>query len=287
VKIFRFKQLFLAIIFSIAFSLALGFVENSPSASIIGAKSYGYPIAWRTVITSFTVAINYNFGNLIADLGFWFSTSYLTFELIYRKNSGKIKETLKLKKFVIYIFIFLLLALAMDFLHEFGHALWGTVVGGQLTSMQITYFIIYPQLELTSNFQLGYVTVTGLSSFEHGLFLLGGALTTNIVAWFLAIILLKREFGHKTGFALKMLGVIGLLDLPLYVILPQIGLRHWVFLGGDRAEPLIGVREMGISDPIFYLAVLVTSFCLTILYFRPFREKFLDIIRWACKTIKF
>jgi hypothetical protein len=269
-------------------SLALGFVENSPSASIIGSKSYGYPIAWRVVITSLTITVNYDYGNLIADSIFWFFTVYLTFELIHRTKTGKMKEILKSKKLVLFIIIFLLSIIVMDFLHEFGHALWGTASGGKLTFMQITYFIIYPQFELTSNFQLGYVIVTEFSSsFAHGLFLLGGALTTNIVAWFIGIILLKREFRYEIGFALKMLGVIGLLDLPLYVFLPQIGLRHWIFLGGDRTEPLIGAREMGILDPIFYLAVLVTTFCLTMLYFKSFREAFLVKFRWVCRTIKF
>jgi hypothetical protein len=262
------------------FSLALGFVENSPSASIIGAKSYGYPIAWKIVITSLIVTINYNYGNLIADLIFWFFTFYLTFELINGTKLGKIKETLKSKNFAISTIIILLSVLAMDFLHEFGHALWGTAAGGKLTFIQIAYFVIYPQFELTSNFQLGYVTVTGFSSsFEHGLFLLGGALTTNIVAWFLSLILLKKEFGYEIGFALKTSGVIGLLDLPLYVILPQIGLCHWVFIGGDIAEPLIGAREMGISDPIFYSVVFLATFCLTMLYFKPLREVFLDIFK--------
>jgi hypothetical protein len=258
----------------------LGLAENTPSASIIGAKSYGHPLAWRIVITSLTVSVHYRYGNLIVDLVFWFSLFFLMLELVDRLKRRRMKDNFKLSRLSVLLGIFLLSAFTMDFIHEFGHAFWGTAAGGRLAYMQIAYFVIFPEVELVSHFQLGYVRVTGLTtSFEHGLFLLGGSLTTNVTAWLLAVILLKKEVGYKTNLALKMSGIIGLLDLPLYVFLPQIGLRHWIILGGDKAEPLIGAREMGISDPIFYLAVLLTSLGLVLLYFEPLRKALLDKIR--------
>lgn len=177
------------------------------------------------------------------------------------------------KKLVLPLVLFVPLGLVMDFTHEFGHALWGTAAGGRLNYMQITYLVVYPRLMVTPLFRLGYVEVTGLStSFRHGLFLLGGSLTTNIVSWLLALILLKRDFGHRTQVSLKVLGFFGLLDLPFYVIFPQIGLRHWIFLGGNWPEPLIGAREVGIPDPLFYTVVTLSTLGLVLLYYKPLRE---------------
>jgi hypothetical protein len=189
-------------------------------------------------------------------------------------------ERTTITRFIELSAIFLLSALIMDFMHEFGHALWGILAGGQLAHMQIAYFVVFPRIELVSNFVLGFVRVTGLtSSFGHGLFLLGGSLTTNAVAWLLAFIMLKRKFSHRIDIAIKVSGIIGLLDLPFYVFLPQIGLRHWVFLGGDTAEPLIGARELGVSDPVFYLFVFLVTFALAILYFEPFRKVLFNRVR--------
>jgi hypothetical protein len=102
---------------------------------------------------------------------------------------------------------------------------------------------------------------------------LGGSLTTNLVSWFLALILLRTSLSFKTQVALRTLGLIGFLDLPFYVLFPQIGLRHWIFLGGDSAEPLIGARKMGIPDPVFYLMVILTTLGLVFVYFKPLWEK--------------
>jgi hypothetical protein len=267
VEIPKFRRLIFTVVCSIILTLALGLVENSPSASIVGARSYGYPLAWRTVITSLTDIVNYSYVNFVVDLIFWFFALFLLLELVDRAKTGRWKE-IKLTRLATLVGMFLLSALMMDFLHELGHALWGTVAGGNLTYMQVTFFVLYPKLELASHFRLGYVNITGLSSFGHGLFLLGGSLTTNIVAWLIAIILLKKEFSYNKRNFLKMSGIIGLLDLPLYVFLPQIGLSHWIFIGGNTPEPLIGASEMGIPDPVFYLIVLLVIFGLTFLYFK-------------------
>jgi len=73
------------------------------------------------------------------------------------------------------------LGLVMDFVHEAGHAMWGTAVGGRLTYMKIAYLEIYPQLAITSQFQLGLTRVDGLTTnFAYGFMLLGGSMTNNI-----------------------------------------------------------------------------------------------------------
>jgi len=159
----------------------------------------------------------------------------------------------------------------MAFVHEFGHVIFGTVMGGTLTQMQVAWFEIYPQPSVTSNFILGYVIMSDLESdFAYGLMGLGGSLTTNIVAWVIALTMLRIKFRKVVQNALGFLGLFGILDLPFYVVLPQAGFQHWVFLGGYEPEPLLMARLMGIPDPAFYLFVVFTTVGLLFFYYKLF-----------------
>ena len=282
-RILEFRSLVGAIVCGILVALASGLVENPPGASIIGAKYYGHPLVWRVAIISLTTHVDFRFTSLAIDMVFWIVTIFLALIITEKVVLPKLGAGFDFKKLVLPLVLFVPLGLVMDFAHEFGHALWGTAVGGTLNYMQITYLVVYPRLAVTPLFRLGYVEVTGLSTtFRHGLFLLGGSLTTNIVSWLLALILLKRHFGHKTQVSLKILGFFGLLDLPFYVVFPQISLRHWIFLGGNWPEPLIGAREMGIPDPLFYTVVTLSTLGLILLYYKPLRE----MIRERCEQIR-
>jgi len=252
--------------------LAAGLIENQPEASIIGFTYYGYPLAWR--VTKTLQPAEFRFTSLAIDTAFWITISLLTLIILEKIVPPKLREGFKCKEFFLPLVLFIPLGLFMDFVHELGHALWGIALGGRLAYMKIVYFEIYPQFSLTSTFILGFVRVEGLTTeFASGLMSLGGSLTTNIISWLLALILLKTKFGYKTQVALKILGLFGLFDLPFYVLFPQIGLRHWIFLGGDTPEPLLGARNIGIPDPVFYITTVLTTLGLTFLYFKTLREK--------------
>jgi hypothetical protein len=183
--------------------------------------------------------------------------------------------------------LFIPSGLLMDIAHELGHALLGIAVGGKLVYLKITFFEIYPNPALTPTFVLGYVEVSGLRTmFAQGLFLLGGSLASNIVAWSLGLLLLRFEVGHRREVALKILGSFGILDLPLYVLFPQIGLQHWIFLGGNTPEPLIGARNMGIVDPLFYAVVASTTLGLLLLYFAGIRSRATKMITALMKRLR-
>jgi hypothetical protein len=156
----------------------------------------------------------------------------------------------------------------MCFLHELGHAFWGTVCGGKLSYLQIMYLVIYPQIALTSDFHLGLTRVEGLTygSFEYGLFLLGGSMTTTIITWIVALVLLLTDFNERIKLTMRAFRLWGILDLPFYVLFPQIGLRHWIIIGGSIPEPLIGARMVGIPDIIFYLFVFLSTMGLVLLF---------------------
>jgi hypothetical protein len=161
----------------------------------------------------------------------------------------------------------------MDIAHELGHALSGIALGGKLTYFKIAFFEIYPNPSLTTTFELGQVEMTNLGKSAFGVFLLYGSLTTNVIAWLIGLLLLKLHFGNRTKLALKIFGLLGILDLPLYVLFPQIGLQHWVFLGGNSPEPLVGARNLGIPDLAFYIAVAFTTLGLILLYFVGIRNR--------------
>ena len=98
-------------------------------------------------------------------------------------------------------------------------------------------------------------------------------MTTNIASWVIAIVLLKISLSKRVEVALKVLGLFGMLDLTFYIIFPQMGLGHWIFLGGHSAEPLNGARMMGIPDLALYSVIATSTFCLAFLYFKPSCKK--------------
>jgi len=103
--------------------------------------------------------------------------------------------------------------------------------------------------------------------------LLGGSMTTYIASWILGIGLLARRLESRLRVALKTLGLFGVVDLPFYIIFPQVGLGHWVFLGGNEPEPLNGARTIGMPDPAFYLIAALSTLGLALLYFKTLRSK--------------
>jgi hypothetical protein len=269
------RLLFAALTCGITASLATVFFENRGQVGIPENKYYGYPLVWR--ITSLDGSTEYAATNFALNFGFWFVISFLVLLFLWKFLFLKLGISTSYKTFLLPASLFIPLGIVMDFVHEFGHALWGTIMGGTITYMQIAYFQIFPQIAITPHFVLGLTMIEGLTygSPAYGVMLLGGSMTTNIVSWIIALILLKTSFGNKKQAALKILGLLGMADLPFYVIFPQIGLSHWIFLGGNTPEPLIGARMIGIFDVVFYIFIAASTFGLILLYFRSLREKVL------------
>ena len=262
--------MFGATVLGVILSLATGLVVK-PEISIPEIRHYGYPLFWRE--TNLNGPTVYALPNLAIDIAFWMIVSLIAFAIL-EVAVTKLGRTVDYKLLLFGLALLIPLGLVMDFIHESGHAIWGTAAGGRLTYMQIAYFEIYPRPAITPQFRLGYAQVEGLTTqFASGLMSLGGSLTTNIASWLIALILLTLSLGYKTQLALKLLGLFGLLDLPLYVLFPQLGLRHWIFMGGRTPEPLIGARKMGIPDPVFYTVVILSTLGLVFAYFKPLRHK--------------
>jgi len=253
-------------------SLASGLVRNEHGIGIPEINRYGYPLVWR--VTDLNGPTEYVLSNLAVDTAFWIFVSLAALFVFNEFVVPKLRTDVGYRTLLAPLVLFIPLGLVMDLVHEVGHAMWGIAVGGRLTYMKIAYLEIYPRLAISSEFQLGLTRVDGLTNnFAHGFMLLGGSTTTSIVSWLIGLILFRANLGNKTKVALKVLGLFGILDLPFYVFFPQIGLRHWILLGGCQPEPLLGARMMGIPDLAFYLGVVLSTLGLAFLYFKAKCEK--------------
>lgn len=265
----------------IGIALLSGLVENT-SGSMIGATSFGYPWTWRSEVVHQTTRTTYRFDNLAADIAFWAIICFSILAVSERTFFSRPEGLFYKKKLILILTLLVPLGLQMGLIHEAGHALCGITLGGTLSHMQIAWFTLYPNPGIASQFKLGEVIVTGLSTpTQEGSFLLAGSVATNIVAWLIAILINAGNLGTRTGFALRTLGVIGLLDLPLYTFLPLIGLRHWILLGNNQPEPLIGARELGIPDLLFFPLVIALTVALVFVYSETTRDTLLRKVRRA------
>jgi hypothetical protein len=255
-------------ILGIIIALLSGLILNDSGIGIPEIKHFGYPIVWRT--TDLNRPTSYGISNLLIDIVFW--SIILMITSIFLKNITTISNH---KTLLIFLILLIPSGILMCFIHELGHAFWGTVGGGNLSYLQVMYLIIYPQLALTSDFHLGLTGVEGLTygSFEYGLFLLGGSITTTIITWLVTLVLVLTNINERIRLAMKSFILWGILDLPFYVLFPQIGLRHWIIIGGSIPEPLIGARMMSISDTIFYLLVFLSTIGLVLLFYDSFYFK--------------
>ncbi|OKY77300.1 MAG: hypothetical protein BTN85_1950 [Candidatus Methanohalarchaeum thermophilum] len=251
----KYSNISLATLLGFISTLVLGLVENSPSIGIPEIEYYGYPLVWRTSVIFRQQEIFWS--NFFLDLVFWAAIFYLLIFLFNRFKSRK-------SNFLALILVVFLASFFMCAVHEFGHVFWGLIGGGELSYLKIGFVELYPGIRLVSEFKLGKVLFSGFESdFGRGIYLLGGSLSTNLVSWFFAVFSRRNMFFWVSG-------VVGLLDLPLYVFLPQLGIRHWVFLGGVSAEPLVGARILGVPDVLFYFLVVFSTVALFAIYFGGF-----------------
>jgi hypothetical protein len=266
-----------AIMLGICAALASATIRCDTEIGLPEIGRFGYPLPW--VITDLNGPTQYVAANLIVDVLAWVAVSLISIAFLSRIVFPNLGIAVNARSLLLGVILFIPLGLVVDLVHESGHALAGTAMGGRMTYMKIAFFEIYPQLTLTSQFQLGLARIEGLEfgTFGYGLMLLGGSLITNIASWTIGLVLLKTSMDNRVNVVLKGLGIFGILDLPLYVFLPQIGLKHWIFLGGECGqEPLIGTRMMGIPDSIVYLTVTVSTIGLVLLYSETMRKKLIE-----------
>lgn len=283
------KSIAVAVILGLLISLITGLLPNESEMSIPEITRYGYPFVW--LVTNLNGPTDYIISNLALDVVFWVAISIIA-SLVLTRVIMKWEIPVTYRTLILPFVLLIPFGLVMCFIHELGHGLWGTLAGGRLLYIHIAYVIIYPfGVRFSPHFQLGTAAVDGLTygSFGYGLMLLGGSMTTSIAAWIVAGVLQKARLSSRSQVALKVFGLWGILDLPFYVVFPQMGLGHWIFFGGRGPEPLIGARMMGMPDLAFYVAVVISTVGLVVLYFKSLCEKAVKqvtIIRERCGTQK-
>jgi len=276
----------IAFVFGLFVAVLSGFIEKSSEGVILGAKSFGYPWAWRYSIVQSASESIFRFDNLAADITFWAIALFFVLALIGRHKFKSFDNLVTDKRLVFSAILLVPMGLLMSLFHELGHLLVGTALGGTLSYFQVGFFELYPKLSLVYDFRLGSVIVNGLySSTQQGLFLLAGSSTAIIAALVIGILLNATKIDNLARLSLKILGVIGLLDMPFYVFFSSLGLRHWLLLGENRPEPLIGARLIGIPEPVFFLVVAVITFVLSILYSSWVRISIVKVAEELRRTI--
>ena len=160
------------------------------------------------------------------------------------------------------ILLVLLISLSGLVLHEAGHGLTALAFGEQIISLHMfPGFQLYPVLKWEGwNLNLASIGFTlPDSDWQNGLILLMGAGTTALVG-ILALVLLALQ---RVQGAFRRLLLFSALLLPLdmiaYTVFPALGLRHWIFIGGLYAEPLLGAQLLGFTPTTFYLVLLAAS----------------------------
>jgi len=261
-----------------------GLFEQSSKGGMLGAKNFGYPWIWRSNIVQSSTQNIVRFDNLAADIAFWSIIIFILFLLAERFALKRPNSLLSNKRFVYSAALLMPMGLLIGLIHELGHALAGTTLGGTLAYIQVGFFELYPKLTIASQFKLGSVIVTELPSpTQQGLLLLAGSLSSTITALTIGVLLYTRKMDYRSTHYLKIIGILGLLDLPLYVTFSSMGLRHWILFGETQPEPLIGARQIGIPDPIFYLAIAAITFALILLYSKKSRTL---TLKWLKTTAK-
>jgi hypothetical protein len=271
-----------AIVSGVFAALLSGLFEQT-QGGMLGAKNFGYPWIWRSNIVQSSTQNILRFDNLAADIAFWSIIIFILFLLAERFALKRPNSLLSNKRFVYSAALLMPMGLLIGLIHELGHALAGTALGGTLSYLQLGFVELYPKLTIASQFKLGSVIVTGLPSpTQQGLLLIAGSLSSTIAALTIGVLLYTRKMDYRSTYYLKIIGILGLLDLPLYATFSSMGLRHWILFGETQPEPLIGARQMGIPDPIFYLAVAAITFALILLYSKKSRTltlKWLEITK--------
>ena len=261
-----------AIVSGVFAAMLSGLFEQSSKSGMLGAKNFGYPWIWRSNIVQSSTQNILRFDNLAADIAFWSIIIFILFLLPERFALKRPNSLLSNKRFVYSAALLMPMGLLIGLIHELGHALAGTALGGTIAYLQVGFVELYPKLTIASQFKLGSVIVTGLPSpTQQGLLLLAGSLSSTIAALTIGVLLYTRKMDYRSTYYLKIIGILGLLDLPFYTTFSSMGLRHWILFGETQPEPLIGARQIGIPDPIYYLGVAAITFALILLYSKKSR----------------
>jgi len=164
-------------------------------------------------------------------------------------------------------------------LHEAGHILAGRAIGMRLDEVAVMPGIrLYPTVERVP--WSGWVAHVAQSS-DHpvsplakGFRSLMGSGTNTIISYIAMALLWWRRPGGMRLFAMGVTVLVLAGDIVGYGVLPRLGLRHAIFVGGKTTEPRLAAMRMGL--PGWAFDVLLAIHCavvLRVLYLRCLRAR--------------
>lgn len=150
-------------------------------------------------------------------------------------------------------------------IHEAAHYAVVLTQGGHVRFAQFGYWRVYPQPTVRMedfDLLLGFGGIWNLWPM-----MMAGSTATLVVALIIALVL-PRLSNTGLRWAATALGLVCLADLPFYVFLPQLGIRHWILYGGTDSEPLMAASLAGIPHGAFKVSVAVVVAMVLGLYAR-------------------
>lgn len=170
-----------------------------------------------------------------------------------RNSSAQRLRTMLLKP----IFAFVLVCFSGLIAHEGGHCVAAYLFGGK-----VTHLVFIPGIQILPTFAkvpwngtFGSINYSlppeGASIGEKNAIKFMGAGTTALFALAAASLALRIGKGTPRNILLAI-GVLWPLDILTYSIFPNLGLRHWIFIGGLRAEPYEGAIGLGVPAPAYF-----------------------------------
>jgi hypothetical protein len=152
-------------------------------------------------------------------------------------------------------------------IHEVAHGLTAEIVGGSCL-----WICVWPGVELyphpgqryegewgTSIAKTAYAITADWADWQDGLVLLAGSGVNLLLA---ALALGSLWLFRPRGWLRYPLMAETLMieDILLYAVLPELfGLRHYLFFGGSKPEPVNGAELLGCPRPIFVVSVVAVS----------------------------
>lgn len=172
--------------------------------------------------------------------------------------------------------LLLLVALTPVFLaaqcaiHEAGHYAVALTQGAHVHFAQVGFWRVYPQPTVRMedfDLLLGFAGIWNLWPM-----MMAGSIATLLVALIIALGL-PRLSNTGLRWAATALALVCLADLPFYVFLPPLGIRHWILYGGRDSEPLMAASLAGIPRGVFEISVAVVVVMLLGVYARALSRR--------------
>jgi hypothetical protein len=156
--------------------------------------------------------------------------------------------------------------------HEAGHAVTAMLFSQPIHSIGVAPGVeLYPRLRrIPWHGWIAYVDHDKPPRpWQAGLCTLMGSGTTALLAYGLlgAAAFAGRARPLATT-ALLTVGIVFAWDILMYAAMPQVGLRHGVFVGGTDPEPLLGAQRMGIPLPVFWTLLVLHAVAFHVLLWR-------------------